>query len=73
MNGLTASSKSILDTKTSESQCHQLVLKQAEFEDHVHGQQWVWKTNDKCDLDRTVHFVVEESRAPLASGERLGS
>ena len=35
----------ILDTKVrleqSESQCHQLALKQVEFEDHVHGQQWV--------------------------------
>ena len=55
----------ILDTKArleqSESQCHQLALKQAEFEDHVQGQQLMWKTNDKCDLDRTVHFVVEES------------
>ena len=55
----------ILDTKVrleqSESQCHQLALEQAEIEDHVQGQQWVWKTNDKCDLDRTVHFVVEES------------
>ena len=31
------------------SQFHQLALKQAEFEDHVHGQHWVWKTSDKCD------------------------
>ena len=55
----------IVDNKVrleqSESQCHHLALKQAEFENHVQGQPWVWKTNDKCDLDRTVHFVVEES------------
>ena len=35
----------ILDTmvrlEQSESQCHQLALKQAEFEDHVQGLQWV--------------------------------
>ena len=52
----------ILDTmvrlEQSESKCHQLALKQAEFEDHVEGQQWVWKTNDKCDFVRSVHCVL---------------
>ena len=54
----------ILDTRAkleqSESRCCQLAQKQTEIEDHVQGQQWVWKTNDKCEV-RTVLLVVEES------------
>ena len=34
--------------------------KQTELEDQVRGQQWVWKTTDKGEEDRTVHLVVEE-------------
>ena len=55
----------ILDTKArlaqSESQCGQLAQKQTELEDRVRFQQWVWKTTDKCEVDCTVHLVVEES------------
>ena len=55
----------VLDTRArleqSESRCCQLAHKQTGIEDQVQGQQWVWKTNDKCEVDRTVHLVVEES------------
>ena len=55
----------ILDTRArlalSESQCGQLAQKQTELEDQVGGQQWVWKTTDKGEVDCTVHLVVKES------------
>ena len=59
------------------SQFHQLALKQAVFEDHVHGQHWVWKTSDKCDTlvsDRCdVCDVVGCSRLVTAwRAERCG-
>ena len=55
----------ILDTRErlaqSESQGDRLSLKMLEIEDKVMGRQWVWKTNDSCERDRTVHLVIEES------------
>ena len=55
----------ILDTRErlaqSESQGGRLSLKMLEIEDQVMGRQWVWKTTDSCERDRTVHLVVEES------------
>ena len=44
-----------------ESQGGRLSLKMLELEDQVMGRQWVWKSTDSCERDRTVHLVVEES------------
>ena len=50
----------ILDTRErlaqSESQGGRLSQKMLEIEDQVLGQQWVWKTTDSCERDRTVHL-----------------